>query len=210
MDRGVSDGGIIALTIGMTRPELARTLVCVGANYRNDEHTVAANALFDAEMLERDHPELVETWIRFHDAHQGAGFWRTLVGQVRALLDAEPNYTEADLRAIPVPTLRVVREDDDGVVSGKHFASTTTVVSPASSSARSKSSPEASPWSTSWATTIRPSERPMSSSSADGEAASIRRIVSGSLPRCAWISKATARRFAARGPFAGCNTAERQ
>jgi pimeloyl-ACP methyl ester carboxylesterase len=109
---GVSDGGIIALTIGMTRPELARTLVCVGANYRNDQHTVAANALFDAEVLEREHPDLVETWIHLHDAHQGAGYWRTLVGQVRALLDAEPNYTEADLRAIPVPTLLIAGETD--------------------------------------------------------------------------------------------------
>jgi 3-oxoadipate enol-lactonase len=34
---GVSDGGITALVIGMTRPDLARTLVTVGPNYDNDE-----------------------------------------------------------------------------------------------------------------------------------------------------------------------------
>ena len=109
---GVSDGGIIALTIGMTRPELARTLVCVGANYRNDEHTRAANAFLDAEVLERDHPDFVQLLTRLHDAHQGSGYWRTLVGQVRTMIDAEPNYTEADLRRIPTPTLLIAGETD--------------------------------------------------------------------------------------------------
>jgi len=105
-------GAIVTLTIGMTRPELARTLVCVGANYRNDDHTRAANALFDPEALERDHPEFVQDLIRFHDAHQGPGYWRTLVGQVRTMLDAEPNYTEEDLRRIPTPALLIAGETD--------------------------------------------------------------------------------------------------
>jgi hypothetical protein len=59
----------------------------------------------DAEVLERDHPEFVQNLIRFHDAHQGSGYWRTLVGQLRTMLDAEPDYTEADLRRVPERSL---------------------------------------------------------------------------------------------------------
>ena len=44
---------------------------------------------------------------------------------------------------------------------------------------------------------------PTSISIDDGAAASSRRIVSGSLPRCAWISNATAPRFAARSTVSG-------
>jgi pimeloyl-ACP methyl ester carboxylesterase len=44
---GVSDGGITALHIGMTRPDLARTLVTVGPNYYNDDLVREANKFAD-------------------------------------------------------------------------------------------------------------------------------------------------------------------
>jgi pimeloyl-ACP methyl ester carboxylesterase len=109
---GVSDGGIIALTLGLTRPQLARALVCVGANYRNDAQTRTANAFLDADRLEREHPDVVALLAAVHDAHQGPGAWRRLLGQVRAMVDAEPDYTEADLRRIPTPTLLIAGETD--------------------------------------------------------------------------------------------------
>jgi pimeloyl-ACP methyl ester carboxylesterase len=109
---GVSDGGIVALTLGLIRPELARALVCVGANYRNDAQTREANALLDADRLEREHPDLVALLAAAHDAHQGPGAWRRLLAQERAMADAEPAYTEADLRRIPTPTLLIAGETD--------------------------------------------------------------------------------------------------
>ena len=96
---GVSDGGIIALTLGMTRPELVHSLVCVGANYTNDAQTTAANALFDAEILEREHPEFAAALAGFHDPHHHPGYWRELVDQIKANLAMAPAYTEADWRA---------------------------------------------------------------------------------------------------------------
>jgi pimeloyl-ACP methyl ester carboxylesterase len=38
---GISDGGIIALQIGLSRPDLARTLIGVGANYCVDAQILA-------------------------------------------------------------------------------------------------------------------------------------------------------------------------
>ena len=109
---GVSDGGIVALALGMARPELVRTLVCVGANYYNDEQVKEANKLLDAEVLEREHPEFAEALSGLHDPHHHPGYWRELVGQLQANLAVAPAYTEADLARIPTPTLLIAGETD--------------------------------------------------------------------------------------------------
>jgi pimeloyl-ACP methyl ester carboxylesterase len=116
---GVSDGGIVALALGMTRPELVRTLVCVGANYLNDAQVKEANKLVDAEVLEREHPDFAAALADFaaalagfHDPHHHPGYWRELVGQLQANLAVAPAYTEADLRRIPTPTLLIAGETD--------------------------------------------------------------------------------------------------
>jgi pimeloyl-ACP methyl ester carboxylesterase len=109
---GVSDGGIIALALGMSRPDLVRTLICVGTNYCNDEQVREANAFIDAEVLERDHPEFAEALAAFHDPHHHLGYWRELVGQLKANLAVAPAYTEADLGRIAAPTLLIAGETD--------------------------------------------------------------------------------------------------
>jgi pimeloyl-ACP methyl ester carboxylesterase len=109
---GVSDGAVIALTLGLTRPELVRTLVLVGANYYNDDQVREANALFDAAVLERESPEFAAELARRHDPHHHPGYWRELVGQLQANIAVAPAYTEADLRRIPVPTLLIAGEAD--------------------------------------------------------------------------------------------------
>ena len=109
---GVSDGAVIALALGMSRPELVRTLVLVGANYYNDEQVEAANAFIDPDVLEREHPDFAELLVGYHDAHHHPGYWRELVRQNRAHLDVEPAYTEADLGRIQAPTLLIAGEID--------------------------------------------------------------------------------------------------
>jgi pimeloyl-ACP methyl ester carboxylesterase len=109
---GMSDGGIAALVIGMTRPELARTLVTVGANYYNDEQVIAANAFADLETIEREHPKFAADLARRHDRNKDPGYWRELVRQVAANLAINPAYTDDDLKRIPVPTLLMSGEDD--------------------------------------------------------------------------------------------------
>lgn len=109
---GFSDGATLGLVLGMTRPELLRSLVCVGANYRMDDHLRRGMALFDATALERESPEFAAELARRHDAHHYAGYWRELVGRVRANVETELNWSEEDLRRIPVPTLLIMGESD--------------------------------------------------------------------------------------------------
>jgi pimeloyl-ACP methyl ester carboxylesterase len=109
---GVSDGGIIALALGMARPELVRSLVLVGANYRNDASTRAANAILDAEVIEREHPDWAGTLADLHDAHHHPGYWRELMDQITANVAIAPDYAEADLARVLAPTLLVAGELD--------------------------------------------------------------------------------------------------
>ncbi len=109
---GVSDGGIIALDLGMTRPELVRSLVLVGANFRNDEQTRAANAILSAEVIAREHPDWAAALGELHDAHHGPGYWRELLDQIQANVAVAPDYSEADLGRVRAPTLLVAGETD--------------------------------------------------------------------------------------------------
>lgn len=109
---GFSDGATFGLVLGMTRPELLRSLVCVGANYCIDDHLRQGMALFDAEMLARESPEFAAELARRHDPYSYPGYWRDLVRQVKENVETEMTWTEDDLRRIPVPTLLVMGEAD--------------------------------------------------------------------------------------------------
>ena len=112
---GFSDGATLGLVLGMTRPALLRSLVCVGANYRIDDHLRQGMELFDAEALARESPEFAAELARRHDTHHEPGYWRKLVRQVRENVEREMAWTEADLRRIPTPTLLIAGEADFAV-----------------------------------------------------------------------------------------------
>jgi pimeloyl-ACP methyl ester carboxylesterase len=86
---GFSDGATVGLALGMARPALLRSLVCVGANYCIDAHLRRGMEFFDAETLERESPEFASELARRHDPHHHPGYWRELVRQVRANVEAE-------------------------------------------------------------------------------------------------------------------------
>jgi pimeloyl-ACP methyl ester carboxylesterase len=109
---GFSDGATLGLVLGMSRPALLRSLVCVGANYCIDDHLRHGMELFDAAALERETPEFAAELARRHDAHHHPGYWRELVRQVRANVEAELVWKEEDLHRIPVPTLLIMGEAD--------------------------------------------------------------------------------------------------
>lgn len=109
---GVSDGGIVGLAVGMTRPEMMRSLIAVGANYCIDDQVRAALGLFDPAVLERDHPEYARVFAERHDPHHHKGYWRELVQQVRTTAEVEPAWTTSDLRRVRVPTLLITGESD--------------------------------------------------------------------------------------------------
>jgi pimeloyl-ACP methyl ester carboxylesterase len=109
---GFSLGGEVGLLLGMTRPELLQSLVCVGANYSLDDTARAALQFFDAALLERDHPEFAAELARRHDAHHAPGYWRKQVGQIREVAEAALVWTGDDLRRVAVPTLLMAGEAD--------------------------------------------------------------------------------------------------
>jgi pimeloyl-ACP methyl ester carboxylesterase len=109
---GMSDGGIAALQLGMTRPDLARTLTCVGANYTVDERIKETIAPLVPASIEREHPDWVADLVRRHDVHRGPGYWRTLVQQVMHNAATSPSYTVEDLQRISTPTLLIAGEND--------------------------------------------------------------------------------------------------
>jgi pimeloyl-ACP methyl ester carboxylesterase len=109
---GVSDGAMIGLALAMTRPDLLRSLICVGANYRIDDQLRDALEFFDVAVIERDHPEYARTVAARHDPHRYPGYWRDLVRQVREASENDLVWTEDDLRRIPALTLLIAGEAD--------------------------------------------------------------------------------------------------
>lgn len=109
---GVSDGGITALVVGMTRPEMARALVAVGPNYYNDDKVIEANTFCDLEIMARERPEEMAKLAAWHDRNKEPGWWRELFRQLAENLAAYPDYTKDDLARIPNPTLLIAGGDD--------------------------------------------------------------------------------------------------
>lgn len=109
---GVSDGGIVALVVGMIRPEMARALVAVGPNYYNDEHVVIANQFADLEIMERERPHEMAIMAATHDRGGGPGWWRELYRQLAENLASYPAYSKEDLATIPNPTFLIAGGND--------------------------------------------------------------------------------------------------
>lgn len=109
---GVSDGGIVALVVGMTRPEVARSLVAVGPNYYNDPQVVIANQFCDLEIMARERPWEMEILAVRHDRNAEPGWWRELYRQLAENLAEYPAYPKEDLARIPNPTLLIAGGDD--------------------------------------------------------------------------------------------------
>jgi len=121
---GYSDGGQIALELGMRHPDLARALV-VGAawfkfsdTYRElmiqmlgDEHTEDV----DTARMEQENGGYVEMLRAWHSHVYGQDYWKTLLKQIKPMWSSPLNYSAEDFRRITSPTL-VIAGDRDSVV----------------------------------------------------------------------------------------------
>ena len=105
---GYSDGGIVAVLLALARPELVRSLVLIGANYRYDG---LVPGVFDdlgpeSETAEFLGPNYAER------SPDGAEHWPVVLAKGDNMIHTEPTLTTDDLGRITAPVLVLVGDDD--------------------------------------------------------------------------------------------------
>ena len=117
---GYSDGGQVALEIGMRYPDLPGALVVGGAHLELTEgsrkwvRSILGDAQspdVDTELFERENPDFAAMLQRDH----GPDKWQTLLKQIKPMWNARLNYTPDDFARVVAPTLVLVG-DRDGFV----------------------------------------------------------------------------------------------
>jgi pimeloyl-ACP methyl ester carboxylesterase len=109
---GISDGGVMALDLGLRQPALVRAITIIGANYCVDESTLAMVESLDPDAIERAAPQAAADFANRHDVGKYPGFWKDLIRQVRENNRVNPSWTEADLRRFDRPILVIAGEND--------------------------------------------------------------------------------------------------
>jgi pimeloyl-ACP methyl ester carboxylesterase len=120
---GYSDGGQIALEIGMRYPGLTAALVVGAAWYEFSEtyvNSLKASGfegpdVVDFEKLQRVAPEWVGLLKTEHAHTDDSDYWQTLLKQISGMWWTPLNYTAEDFYKITAPTLILVG-DRDGLI----------------------------------------------------------------------------------------------
>jgi pimeloyl-ACP methyl ester carboxylesterase len=121
---GFSDGGQIALEMGMRYPQLAHAYVICAATYRwpgaycdlTKALGMEGPGVVNLEKLERDRPEFINRLKEQHDVFQGTDYWKTYLRQLSTMWLAPLNYTAEDLQKITAPTLILGGDHDDATL----------------------------------------------------------------------------------------------
>lgn len=117
---GYSDGGQVALEIGMRHPDLPGALVIGGAYAELTEPSSKwvrsilgdeQSPNVDLEKFERENPDFAAGLRQDH----GPERWKTLLKQIKPMWNARLNYTSEDFAKVTAPTL-VLLGDRDGFV----------------------------------------------------------------------------------------------
>ena len=116
---GWSDGGQIAIELGMRYPGLASAYVISGAwkEFSNGYLQALANMGFEApgqvdiETLTEVLPEALEKWKKSHFS-QGAEYWKELLHTISGLWLTPVVYKDVDFNLIDAPTLILLGDRD--------------------------------------------------------------------------------------------------
>ena len=100
---GWSDGGNIALMIALSRPDLVRSIVAIGANFHFEQ---MGGPIEPWEISEEDRLEHAE---RSPDAPETLDM---KVSRMRDIWNSEPTLTEEELEKIQCPTLIIAGDDE--------------------------------------------------------------------------------------------------
>jgi pimeloyl-ACP methyl ester carboxylesterase len=109
---GIGDGGIVALYLARSSPELTRTLVCVGTHYSLEASARDYLQGETPEAVERSQPAWLTEMVQLHDTNKWPGYWRLLLKQVNGNELRGSGLGIDDLARISVPTLLIAGEND--------------------------------------------------------------------------------------------------
>jgi pimeloyl-ACP methyl ester carboxylesterase len=120
---GYSDGGQIALELGMRYPDLTGALVLGGTCYRFPEQYFEALRGFgidkpgdiDFDQMQAEQLEWVEYLRAEHARDDDPDYWKSLMNQIAALWWNVQDYGVDDLKRIVAPTLILQGDRDEGV-----------------------------------------------------------------------------------------------
>jgi pimeloyl-ACP methyl ester carboxylesterase len=118
---GYSDGGQIALEIGIRHPGLTRALVVGAVSCRTTESSLAgAKALglegpgvVNFEQLQRESPMWADILRTEHVRADDPDYWQTLLKQLSVMIWTPLNYTAQDFQKIAEPTLILLGDRDE-------------------------------------------------------------------------------------------------
>jgi pimeloyl-ACP methyl ester carboxylesterase len=120
---GWSDGGQIALELGMHYPDLMKCMV-VGAAWYQFSQTYQglltaigfeSPGVVNIERIKQSLPQLAEMWRSWHSPIHGPDHWETLVTQISTMWWTPLGYTADDFQKIKAPTLILVGDRDQMV-----------------------------------------------------------------------------------------------
>lgn len=119
---GFSDGGQIAMEIGMRHPDLAQALVISGAMYKSEAVDFSVFASMGIEgpgkvnfaQFEATEPGWAELLRAIHVSSEDPTYWRTLLLQTSVLWWTPLDYSAEELQKIVAPSL-ILLGDRDGI-----------------------------------------------------------------------------------------------
>ena len=120
---GWSDGGQVALELGMRRPGLPGSLIIGAVQYTYPDHYQAAMGLMGfmapgvvlLDQTERAAPGFLNMVRDLHCPTHGPGYEETLLNQLCTMYLTPLNYTREDFARILRPTLVIVGDRDWGI-----------------------------------------------------------------------------------------------
>jgi pimeloyl-ACP methyl ester carboxylesterase len=110
---GWSDGGQVALEIGIRHPDFAKALVVGAAQHKLSQKT-KEGLLSVPDWLESE-PELTALLRDAHSHVYGSEYWETFVNRQIQMWTDSSNYPQDDIKLIEVPTLLIVGDKDEAV-----------------------------------------------------------------------------------------------
>jgi len=110
---GHSNGGNVALVVGVEHPEVTQTCIPQAANAYVTRYLVQREpVVLDADYVAKNNPDMMNEMIALHSETHGAEYWRDLLWMTMKEIISEPDYSPADLARVNLPMLVIMGVED--------------------------------------------------------------------------------------------------